>query len=400
MEEGGGPAGAGIGLASALPASFGVQVLASISVFALPVLAPVAALDIGVSPAWIGLQTSLIYLVAAAVSVMAVPILLRHGPVRTSQVALMAAALGLMTMTAATFAFVVLSAMMIGFGYALTNPAGAEILSRARTGRHRNLAFSIKQTAVPAGAMLAGAVLPVLATHLGWRLSMLVAAAAMIPLAVLLQGLRPAWDIGRPAPRERPLRAAATIANVVSNPPLRVLAAIGFLYSAIQLALGSYAVVMLVDEFGWSLLAAGSGAACLQLGGVFGRVFWGAVADRFGNGFLVLGVTGVATAGAAALLPLSVALSPPVAMAILAIIGATAIGWNGVLLAEVTRRVDPAEAGSATAIILMFTFVGVIVGPVVLALLSLATGSYSVAFSILGVAPLLAAVFLFRTFRG
>ena len=43
--------------------------------------------------------------------------------------------------------------------------------------------------------------------------------------------------------------------------------------------------------------------------------------------------------------------------------GATASGWNGVLLAEVMREVKPAEVGFATSGSLVFTYVGVVIGP-------------------------------------
>ena len=51
------------------------------------------------------------------------------------------------------------------------------------------------------------------------------------------------------------------------------------------------------------------------------------------------------------------------AIPVAVLFGATASGWNGVFLAEVMREVKPAEVGFATSGSLMFTYLGVVIGP-------------------------------------
>lgn len=390
------PGEARIGLAGVLSVSIAIQALASFSVFALPTVAPTAAAGLGIEPRWIGFQTSLIYLIATLVSLAAGPVLNRHGPARTSQFALLAVGLGLAVMVLGTLPAVLLASTMIGFGYALTNPSASEILSRTAMGGYRNLVFSAKQTAVPLGAVVASATLPMLASALGWRIALLIPAAVVLFSAAFLQRLRPAWDLG---PRRRLLRdrhPLAGVGTVVRSPSLRILAVTGFSYSTVQLAVGSYAVVMLVSEFGWSLLEAGVGAAVLQASGIVGRLVWGVLADRLANSFLVLAIIGLLTTLFTGLLAVAASFPSAALVAILAGLGATAVGWNGVLLSDVTRRVPAEEAGQVTAAVLMFTFAGVIVGPLVLAGLLSLTGSYRDAFAVVGVAPLVAAALLFR----
>ena len=48
----------------------------------------------------------------------------------------------------------------MGFGYGMTNPSGAELLMRITPKRRRNIVYSIKQTGIPLGGMLAGAIAP------------------------------------------------------------------------------------------------------------------------------------------------------------------------------------------------------------------------------------------------
>jgi MFS family permease len=60
--------------------------------------------------------------------------------------------------------------------------------------------------------------------------------------------------------------------------------------------------------------------------------------------------------------------------------GASAIGWNGVYLAEVARRAPAGMAGAATGGTLAITFLGVVIGPVLFGALSAAAGSYRAGF--------------------
>ena len=73
--------------------------------------------------------------------------------------------------------------------------------------------------------------------------------------------------------------------------------------------------------------------------------------------------------------------------------GATAVGWNGVYLAEIARVVPLADVGTATGGILMFTFIGVVIGPTCFGAVVAATGSYAAALAALNV-PVLAAVLM------
>ena len=60
--------------------------------------------------------------------------------------------------------------------------------------------------------------------------------------------------------------------------------------------------------------------------------------------------------------------------------GASAIGWNGVYLAEVARRAPQGMASMATGGTLAFTFLGVVVGPPMFGALSGLFGSYRAGF--------------------
>jgi predicted MFS family arabinose efflux permease len=81
---------------------------------------------------------------------------------------------------------------------------------------------------------------------------------------------------------------------------------------------------------------------------------------------------------------------------LLVVFGLSASGWNGIFLAEVARQVPPAQAGLATAAVLVMMTLGLVLGPLVFSAVA-ARCSFATAFAawggvgLLGVAALLQA---------
>lgn len=362
-------------------------------------LAPLATLDLGVAPSLIGWQVALLYLFASAGSGFSGGVLARWGPARTTQAALAASAFGCILIAEAGLAGVVVGTALIGAGYGQTNPAASQVLSRLATAQRRNMVFAVKQTGVPIGAAVAGLLLPSLALGIGWRGAALVVAAALAAAAAAVGALRPHWDAERDP--TAPLRGGTGSAfrELRATPGLPALALIGALFAAIQLALGAYAVTMLVEEFGWGPVAAGAAASLVQGMGAVARLAWAFLADRWRAGMLVLAVIGLGSAATAALLPL--ALGWPVAgvLGLIAALGFCAAGWNGVLIAEAARLAQPGRAGAATGGVLACTFAGVVAGPSLFALVIGLAGGYAQAFAALALLPLAGAALAWRGHR-
>src|SRR2546430_2886549 len=211
------------------------------------------------------------------------------------------------------------------------------------------LVFSIKQTGVRGGAALAGAALPPLALAIGWRPALLVVAVSGAGIAALAQSTRRRLDV-RSA--DRPFSLAALLAplrTVIQHPALVELSVVGFVYAAMQMCLMSFLVVYLTEVLGHPLVTAGLALTTANVGGIIGRIAWGAIADQWLPPRRLLGVIGVgsavcafATAGFSAAWPLTGLL------AVAGCFGATAIGWNGVQLSEVARRAPLGQAGAIT----------------------------------------------------
>lgn len=83
-------------------------------------------------------------------------------------------------------------------------------------------------------------------------------------------------------------------------------------------------------------------------------------------------------------------------LSVVALFGATAIGWNGVQLAELAREAPIGTAGAITGAAGFVTFAGVVVGPPLFALLAGITASYRIGFVTFAVVSLIAAGVLSR----
>lgn len=384
------------GIAAAVTAMLAVQALMSAATVALPVLAPKAAPDIGVPAAWVGLFVALMYGSSMVCGLAGGSLLRRWGAVRSSQVSLLWAAAALLLVAVPHPAASAAGALVLGLGYGPLNPASSHLLARVTPPHRRATIFSIKQTGVPLGAVLAGALLPSLALAAGWPGAILVLALVCVLLAGLLQPLRSAFDDDR--------EAAAPVALSDLAQPARhawadrdgwPLAASSFCFAALQLCLGTYLVTYLTGELGYDLVRAGLVLAATQAAGVAGRLVAGTLADRLGAR-RVMAALGWAMA-ACAFASAGAAKWPVAALlALYVLFGASAIGWNGVYLAEVARRAPAGQVGTATSAALFVTFAGVMAGPAVFGLLIHSGLAYGSAFVALGLPAMVCALLLSR----
>jgi MFS family permease len=382
------------GLGAALAVTGFAQSLATLAVFALPVLVAQAAPDFGVGVAVIGYQVGLVYVFAALTSARGGAVLRRLGPLRTTQLALLLAGCGAALLASAHLWLAVAASALLGGAYGLTNPAASQLLGRLAPASRRNLVFAVKQMGVPLGVALAELILPRVAEVAGWRVGLLGAGAVLVLLAFAIQPLRARWDAGHGAGA-----AAARRFSLRDVPALRALAMTGCAYALIQIALGAHMVAMLVLDFGWDPVSAGLLVALCQGVGAFSRIGWAMLADAWRGGLRVLVLIGVFAALFFALLPLAPGAETWMIVLLFALLGATSTGWNGVLVAESVRLAPEGASGAASGAVLSLTFTGAVIGPTALALLSTVMGGYTGAFALAGVLSLVGAGIAWRARR-
>jgi len=378
-----------------------IQAMVSMALLTLPVMAPVVAQDLQVSPALVGIYVSMTYAGAMAASLMGGATVNRWGAIRVSQWGLLLCAAGLLLCAVPWFPAMGLGAVLIGLGYGPITPASSHLLARTTPKHQMSLVFSLKQTGVPLGSLLAGAFVPPLLLVLNWHASLAVVAAVCVACAVMAQSLRAELDNDRQS--DLPMRWGSWIQPlrlVLSHRSLYTMAACSFMFSMVQLSLTTYLVTFLHDDLSYALIAAGLALSATQLGGMAGRIAWGYVADRWlGARRMLLLLAGLMALGALATTTLSPDTPQWLVMVILVTFGASAIGWNGVYLAEVARRAPPGMASQATGGTLAFTFLGVVIGPPIFGALSTGFGTYRAGFMSLMVVASVSGLLLFWSQR-
>lgn len=373
-----------------LIATLAIQALATLMVLAPPVFAGLAAPDFGISANHIGVFTAVVYAAAVLSTGMSGGPVRRYGAIRVSQAALLIGAAGLALLASASIWLGLIGAVFIGVGYGPMTPASSHLLIRQTPPARRALVFSIKQTGVPLGGALAGLVVPPLAIPFGWRGAALAVAAVSALLAIVCEPLHKSLDDDVDPKAAGGSHIVAAVNMVLGEPVLRRLALASLSYSAMQLCVSAFVVNFLTERAGMALVAAGIVMAVLQAAGIVGRVLWGWTADRLLSARQTLSLLGLTICAAGALLAL-VGPGWPFALVLVvaAALGAVALGWNGVFLAEVARLAPAGSAGMATGGALALTFVGALLGPPIFGAIIDMTGSYRVAFFVAAAAAAL-----------
>jgi len=378
--------------AIALAITLAIQIFTALAATATSVLAPEIGRDLGIAPKLVGVFVGLTYAGSMAASLASGGFIERYGAIRVSQACVLLCAGGvLMVAGAAALPGILVLALtvapiVIGLGYGPITPASSQVLARTAPPSRMALTFSIKQTGVPAGAALAGALLPIAALRVGWHAAFALVAAVGVVIAIAAQATRGTLDAERAPGRALSIRALfAPLMHVLRTPALAELALTAFVYAALQVCLMSFLVVYLTESLHYTLVAAGLALTAANLGGIVGRIGWGAVADRHLAPRALLGLIGVA-AGLCAWSTAAFGADWPVGAILGACVlfGATAIGWNGVQLAEVARNSPAGQVGATTGAAGFVTFGGVMIGPPTFALISVVTSGYRTGFVVFG----------------
>jgi MFS family permease len=345
-----------------------VLAVGSFTVIGASAISPLISVSLGLSEVGVGAIASVAYFGALLTAPISGMITDRSGPARMILVGLLTLAVGnLIAGLAWHIAAFYIGIMVAGFGYGAINPA-TTVLANPASARRRALVMSVKQAGVPAGGIVAGAVLPVLGLALGWRyafgLSMLI--CLVVALSIAIRGGYVAKSESSVRIRERQGRRLRLPLGYV----------FGLLIAGVQVSIFAFTAIYLVDVRGYSTASAGLGVSTLLLGGIFGRLFWGWLSDLFTHHrLLVLEVLGLL--GAACLIFLNTA-SDPLVPAALIMLGICSVGWNGVYIAVVAESSEWDQIGKSTGMSLTLINAGAITVPLVVGALVHSTSSWTV----------------------
>ncbi len=381
----------------ALGAMFLQQTFISLGKSLPAVIAPAIIADLRLAPSWIGIYFGITAIAALFSQLGCGSFIVRYGALRMSQVALVLLAVGTAFLTMGSPWILVLSAIVAGGGAAVSTPTSSHLLSRCSPPQYLPLVFSIKQTAVPAGLLIAGILAPQFTEWTGWRTTMLITAAACFVFAIILQPLRKVFDDDRVPTRTFKFSDFKSTFNaVLATPRLRALSFACLAFNGAQTVITAYFVVYLTT-IGYTPVAAGFMFSIAVAIAIPGRILWGWIGSRYVSPRVVMAGLSLGMAGSAGLLALCDAGWPALAVGMVScLISVTALSWHGILLAETARASPEDMRGGVTGGVLSFGQVGALALPVAYSGLLDTTGSYGIGFIVCGLPALFVGIQLLR----
>jgi predicted MFS family arabinose efflux permease len=367
-----------------LAATTFAQVASVMGIAVFPVIAPRLAASMGVPPATIGYQISIIYGTAALSSPLMTFAVARWGACRTTQLGLAMCSIAMALALTSWLPALAATSVLLGLALAVMLPAAGHLLFRFTPARNRNLIFSLKQTGVPLAWSVMALAAPAITLAFGWQWAVSAVLAVCLVLAALLEPVREQWDDDRDPYNRTRTRPFEGMKVLWGYPVLRWLAAASLCLSFVQLCLGTFIVTTLVEEAGFSLVLAGVLLSVIQAAGVAGRMFWGWVADRTGESLALLQkLAAVTTACCLAMAFLTASWPIPLMVLLFLVFGAASVGWNGLFLAELARCSPHGMVSAVMGGAMLWNFGGVFIGPALFATVYALTHSYTLTYGLL-----------------
>ncbi|MFJ9545869.1 MFS transporter [Streptomyces erythrochromogenes] len=349
--------GAGRRLTALLTCAMAFSML---QLFLLGALGPRLVTELGLSPALLGLTTTIGFGTAAALSPAGGRIVDRIGPRRSLVLLLFLSAAALALIAAAPGAGLLLAAVALGgVPQALANPATNKAVLRAVPPARRGAVTGLKQSGVQLGAFAAGAPLAALAGGIGWRGAVWTGAAA-----ALLTGL---WAL-RVLPADPPPPPAGPRTELVPRGMVARLAVFSLFLGAGIASVNTYLALFGAQRLGMGPTTAAALVAVLGVAGIAGRVGWSRAA-RPGRAEWLPGWLACGALGAAVLLAASLVAGPLVWVGAVAV-GVFAVSGNAVSMVLVLQRAAPGRAGADSALVAAGFFAGFALGPPLFGLLA------------------------------
>ena len=343
--------------------------------YALGVLGPAIIEEFRLSRLELGLATTIFFLVGGSLSLAAGNAVDRIGAKSVMLSSFLILGVALVGIAAApTYAVLMGFAGLAGLALAVGNPVTNKLVAVHLPPGRRGLTMGTKQAGVQFGAFLAGAVLAPFAVFVGWRVAL--AFSAVIPFVLAVAA---AFVITRDVKR-RP--ATETRDRLPTG--VRWLAGYAFLMGSGVATLSAYLPLYLVERTGATAAEAGAAVAALGFVGVVSRVGWGWGSERLVSFSVPLVILSVGAVVGTALVISADSLGFWIAWPAAIVLGATAVTWNAVGMLAVLSVSGREAAGRASGAVLFGFYIGFVASPVLFGWVVDVSGSYSLAWALVG----------------
>ncbi|WP_051877113.1 MFS transporter [Streptomyces natalensis] len=240
--------------------------------------------------------------------------------------------------------------LVMGAFYGSILPGGQRAITRWFEPSLQGMATGIRQSGLPIGASLAGAILPALALHHGWTAAVVVQGAAGITGGIIFATFyRKAGD-NTAGTRKPSVKLRRLIADLVKDRLVRSLLLSGLALAAFQYVFSAQILLFLTGYLHIPIVTAGFMYAVAQAAGIGGRIGLAWISDRFWPGKRMRSLKWLLAVSAlpvAALTLLGPGSPRVLGYGLCALLGLLSVGWYPLYLVQIAD-IAPSHAVAST----------------------------------------------------
>ncbi len=371
------------------------QTICAFVLFAVPPIAPFLQADLNLTHTQIGLFISAIYTGTAALSIPLGSLTDFFGVRR--MLLLGAVFMGLLiiiTSRAGTFIEIFIFLFLLGAAYSVIPPSTSKGIIEWFPLNERAMAMGVKQSGVTAGGLIAAAVLPYLASTLGWPTGLILSGIVAV---IFGASLWPLYKETHATRNETSFSHSKNLRELLWNKDILIICFVAMVYGAVQLSFVTYLVLYLEEVISLGVVLAGFYLAAANGAGTIARIVFGLISDRLFHGERKITLIIIGCITAAMCLILGYMTSDTYAWAIFIIIvifGFSSMGHNALMITFVGESARKELSGTAVGLLLTIISIGVIIGPPLFGYIVDLKETYSLAWQSLAVCMAIAIALL------
>lgn len=360
-----------------------------IAQLAISALAPFIIDDLGISRTEIGLLSMAYFAAGAGGSLIAGPQVDRRGGRWMLLLLFVVGGLSLLGLgLSATIAALLATMALAGIATAISNPVTNHLVGVHLARGAQGMTIGIKQAGVGVATLMAGSIYPWLAHSVGWREALLMSAGLCFAGIAGTVAVLP-----KPAARPRDVPVPRDTEQAWRSQPALIwwLASYAFLMGTAGSIMIVFLVLYGVEAVDLTPGVAGSSLALMGAAGICARVFWGRVAERLLSPIPVLGLLALLAAISQLLIWSAAAAGAWALWSGVVIYGASAMGWNSVVMVTIVREIGVERSGTASGIVQAAFYGGYIFSPTLFGWVADKAGGYEIGWAAVTTLSLVAA---------
>ena len=349
---------------------------AFINIQGIQALMPFIQDDFGISRTEAGLYSTFLFLSATGVAIFSGNIVDKIGSKKTLLFGIFSIGFLMLAHTVSpVYSIILILAFITGIGFSIITPAVNKSIMDEVKPENRGLSMGLMHSGSGIGGFAGATLLPILAINIGWRGAILISSLLTIALGIFVKkAYNPDTSLNN-SDDNSDASFKDNILELLKNKQLILTCSLGLIFGLAVGSIPAHYTLFLTTDLGYSSSLAGFALGVVQIGGIFGRTFWGWVSDSIFKGdrtisFILIMLIIILLNLSYGFFGNLLASSQFIILAISFLLGLTAFGWSGLYFTVVGERVRPEQTGIASGLSLIFLRTGVVVGPPLFGLLA------------------------------